>query len=108
MNATVQKPASSRIHWLNVLTVISAAILIGAEVFGAAFAAGWAFGNLAHLPGRLLPLRRRRDGALHPQRSARRAVHRALSAESAARFAVSENFLNARRKNFARVGDSFA
>jgi hypothetical protein len=48
MNATVEKPASSRIHWLNVITVLSAAILIGAEVFGAAFAAGWAFGNLFH------------------------------------------------------------
>ena len=48
MSDTVQKPMSSRIHWLNVLTVISAAILIGAEVFGAAFAAGWAFGNLFH------------------------------------------------------------
>ena len=35
-----------RIVWLNVITVISAAILIGAEVFGAAFAGGWAFGNL--------------------------------------------------------------
>ena len=48
MNATVQKPASSQINWLNVLTVMSAAILIGAEVFGAAFAAGWACGNLFH------------------------------------------------------------
>jgi len=48
MNATVSKPAGSRINWLNVLTVISAAILIGAEVFGAAFAAGWAIGTLAH------------------------------------------------------------
>ena len=46
MDATVQKPANRRINWLNVLTVISAAILIGAEVFGAAFAAGWAFANL--------------------------------------------------------------
>jgi hypothetical protein len=49
MSATVQKPTSSRINWLNVLTVISAAILIGAEVFGAAFAAGWAFGNLFNI-----------------------------------------------------------
>ena len=49
MDATVQKPAGSRINWLNVLTVCSAAILIGAEVFGAAFAAGWAFSNLFHL-----------------------------------------------------------
>ena len=31
-----------RIAWQNVLTVGSAAILIGAEVFGAAFAGGWA------------------------------------------------------------------
>ena len=47
MNATVAKPR--RILWLNVVTVLSAAILIGAEVFGAAFAAGWAFANLFHL-----------------------------------------------------------
>jgi hypothetical protein len=40
---------SRRIAWQNVLTVISAAILIGAEVFGAAFAAGWAVGNLFDL-----------------------------------------------------------
>jgi hypothetical protein len=38
--------AGRRIAWQNVLTVISAAILIGAEVFGAAFAAGWAVANL--------------------------------------------------------------
>jgi hypothetical protein len=31
-----------RIAWRNVLTVGSAAILIGAEVFGAAVAGGWA------------------------------------------------------------------
>jgi len=36
----------SRINWLNVITVISAAILIGAEVFGAAFAGGWALAIL--------------------------------------------------------------
>jgi cytochrome b subunit of formate dehydrogenase len=35
-----------RIHWLNVLTVISAAILIGVEVFGLAFAGSWAITNL--------------------------------------------------------------
>ena len=35
-----------RIAWQNVLTVISAAILIGAEVFGAAFAGGWALAIL--------------------------------------------------------------
>ena len=38
-----------RIAWQNVLTVISAAILIGAEVFGAAFAGGWAVANLFDL-----------------------------------------------------------
>jgi hypothetical protein len=38
-----------RIAWPSVLTVISAAILIGAEVFGAAFAGGWAVANLFDL-----------------------------------------------------------
>jgi len=38
-----------RIVWLNVLTVISAAILIGAEVFGAAFAGSWAIATLFSL-----------------------------------------------------------
>ena len=44
MDATTNTPAprGRRMHWLNVLTVVSAAILIGAEVFGAAFAGGWA------------------------------------------------------------------
>ncbi|MFB9265446.1 hypothetical protein ACFFWD_20205 [Bradyrhizobium erythrophlei] len=36
----------SRILWPSVITVISAAILIGAEVFGAAFAGGWALAIL--------------------------------------------------------------
>jgi hypothetical protein len=35
--------------WQSVSTVISAAILIGAEVFGAAFAGGWALANLFDL-----------------------------------------------------------
>lgn len=35
-----------RIIWQNVLTVVSAVILIGAEVFGAAFAGSWAIANL--------------------------------------------------------------
>ena len=38
-----------RIVWLNVLTVVSAAILIGAEVFGAAFAGSWAVATLFDL-----------------------------------------------------------
>lgn len=37
------------INWLNVSTVVSAAILIGAEVFGAAYAGGWAVGTLFNL-----------------------------------------------------------
>ena len=31
-----------RTNWQSVITVVSAAILIAAEVFGAAFAGGWA------------------------------------------------------------------
>lgn len=38
--------SKGRIVWLNVMTVVSAAILIGAEVFGAAFAGSWALANL--------------------------------------------------------------
>ena len=37
---------SRRINWPSVITVVSAAILIGAEVFGAAFAGGWALSIL--------------------------------------------------------------
>jgi hypothetical protein len=40
------KSGGQRIIWLNVLTVVSAAILISAEVFGAAFAGGWAVANM--------------------------------------------------------------
>ncbi len=40
-------PTGARqIVWPSVVTVISAAILIGAEVFGAAFAGGWALAIL--------------------------------------------------------------
>ena len=38
-----------RILWQNVSTVLSAAILISAEVFGAAFAGGWAIASLIGL-----------------------------------------------------------
>ncbi len=43
---TTQPRRSRRILWPNVLTVFSAAILISAEVFGAAFAGSWAIANL--------------------------------------------------------------
>jgi hypothetical protein len=36
-----------QIVWESVITVLSAAVLISAEVFGAAFAGGWALANLA-------------------------------------------------------------
>ena len=38
-----------QIVWRSVVTVLSAAILIGAEVFGAAFAGGWALAILLDL-----------------------------------------------------------
>ena len=41
--------SSRQIVWPSVITVISAAILIGAEVFGAAFAGGWALAILFDL-----------------------------------------------------------
>lgn len=47
-NATTA-PRRRRIVWQNVSTVLSAAILIGAEVFGGAFAGGWALANLFQL-----------------------------------------------------------
>ena len=44
------QPSSSRqIVWSSVITIVSAAILIGAEVFGAAFAGGWALAILFDL-----------------------------------------------------------
>jgi nitric oxide reductase large subunit len=49
MSSEPSSTASSRIVWTNVITVISAAILIGAEVFGAAFAGGWALAILIGL-----------------------------------------------------------
>ena len=39
-------PRRRRVVWQNVVTVVSAAILISAEVFGAAFAGSWAIANL--------------------------------------------------------------
>jgi uncharacterized membrane protein len=46
MPETPKKAGGRRIIWQNVLTVVSAAILISAEVFGAAFAGGWAVASL--------------------------------------------------------------
>jgi hypothetical protein len=49
MDKTTPVQRSRRVLWRNVLTVISAAILISAEVFGAAFAGSWAIANLLAL-----------------------------------------------------------
>ena len=96
------QPAPSRqIVWQSVITVISAAILIGAEVFGAAFAGGWALAILfglddtgAHiLQAVLFAARRLRHGGVRPRRPARRAVH-----SSAPRLERCEKALRRRRK----------
>ncbi len=46
MSSQAPSAAPRQIVWTSVVTVISAAILIGAEVFGAAFAGGWALAIL--------------------------------------------------------------
>ncbi|MDR3464340.1 MAG: hypothetical protein P4M07_00205 [Xanthobacteraceae bacterium] len=46
MTSPTKSSAPRQIAWPSVITVISAAILIGAEVFGAAFAGGWALAIL--------------------------------------------------------------
>ena len=50
LDATNQPKGARRIKWINVSTVLSAAILIAAEVFGAAFAGGWALNNILLSP----------------------------------------------------------
>jgi nitric oxide reductase large subunit len=49
MSSQTSPTSSRQIIWPSVITVISAAILIGAEVFGAAFAGGWALAILLGL-----------------------------------------------------------
>jgi hypothetical protein len=49
MSSTNATSSQRRIYWPSVITVISAAILIAAEVFGAAFAGGWALAILMGL-----------------------------------------------------------
>jgi nitric oxide reductase large subunit len=46
MSMQPSSAGNREIVWPSVITVISAAILIGAEVFGAAFAGGWALAIL--------------------------------------------------------------
>ncbi|MEZ5821319.1 MAG: hypothetical protein AB7I42_17840 [Bradyrhizobium sp.] len=56
MSTQAPSTASRQIVWPSVITVISAAILIGAEVFGAAFAGGWALAILVPAEALFLPL----------------------------------------------------
>ena len=49
MSSEPSSTASGQIVWTTVITIISAAILIGAEVFGGAFAGGWALAILLGL-----------------------------------------------------------
>ena len=49
MSSTDTASSGRRIYWPSVITVLSAAILIAAEVFGAAFAGGWAIAILMGL-----------------------------------------------------------
>jgi predicted phage tail protein len=44
-----RKAGPRRTNWLNLVTVVSAMILVGAEVFGVAIAAGWAIAGLFEL-----------------------------------------------------------
>src|ERR1700716_2786541 len=49
MSSQLTPKRPRQIVWPSVVTVVSAAILIGAEVFGAAFAGGWALAILLGL-----------------------------------------------------------
>ena len=85
MSPQPSSTSSRAIVWPSVITVISAAILIGAEVFGAAFAGGWALAILlglddtgAHiLQAVLFAIGVLHHGGVHPRRAAHRAVHAA-------------------------------
>ena len=55
MSTQSPSTAARQIVWPSVITVVSAAILIGAEVFGAAFAGGWALAILVPPEALFLP-----------------------------------------------------
>lgn len=42
--------AEKRIDWVRASTLVSVVILVGTELVGASWAAGWAIGGLAGLP----------------------------------------------------------
>ncbi|MDB5650093.1 MAG: hypothetical protein JWL62_1613 [Hyphomicrobiales bacterium] len=41
---------AKRINWDNAITVVSVAILVGTELIGVSWAAGWALGGILGLP----------------------------------------------------------
>jgi hypothetical protein len=41
---------NKQINWRNVTTIVSVAILVGTELIGMTWAAGWAIGGLLDLP----------------------------------------------------------
>jgi hypothetical protein len=43
-------PAAQKINYLHLSTLIAVAILVGTEMVGASWAAGWALGGLLELP----------------------------------------------------------
>ena len=43
-------PADKPIHWANFTTIFCVAILVGTELVGMSWAAGWALGGLFQLP----------------------------------------------------------
>lgn len=45
----VSLAGSKRINWLNLSTLVAVAILVGTEMVGASWAAGWALGGLMQL-----------------------------------------------------------
>ena len=109
-----------RILWQNVSTVLSAAILIGAEVFGAAFAGGWALANLFGLGDLRRVCAARRCSSLggvavmvafvrnaHAHRAVRRATRLSALARATANMYASANLslqrCDARQKFRARA-----
>jgi hypothetical protein len=45
-NKAENEAKSGRVIWINVVTVVSAAVLIGTEIIGAGYATGWALAGL--------------------------------------------------------------
>ena len=80
MSQTATAPASGRIRWTTLITIVSAAILLGTETVGASLAFGWAMAGwlgLGDIGTRILevarpdPRRCRRRVVLPPRRPGR-------------------------------------